>query len=98
MLKSYSLYPERWNYLYFWIGEKFFHVLIKDAYFSLIIYILDILENDFDKRTYDFLIHDVNPENFFCLMKMYDYFHNYEDIKQYLSRSIYCTELFSNYL
>ncbi|SBT74147.1 PIR protein [Plasmodium ovale] len=94
-----SFFKERWNYLYFWMGEKVLDVLRdNNSKFSLIMYLLNTVKNHFEKKDYDFKIYNVTADNFKNLKVVYDYFQNYEYIRGHVTASLDCTAKYRDYI
>ncbi|SBS82042.1 PIR Superfamily Protein [Plasmodium ovale curtisi] len=98
MSSNNSLYKERWNFLYFWMGEKVFQALTDTSQFSLTMYKLNSVKEHFEKKGYDFEIYKVKSENFKDLKNVYDYLQNVENIKGYIYLNSSCTAKYKKYI
>ncbi|SBT73962.1 PIR protein [Plasmodium ovale] len=98
MSSNNSLYKERWNFLYFWMGEKVLEALTDISQFSLTMYKLNNVKDHFEKKGYDFEIYKVESENFKDLKNVYDYLQNFENIKGYINLNSSCTAKYKKYI
>ncbi|SBT54774.1 PIR Superfamily Protein [Plasmodium ovale wallikeri] len=97
--KSNSYYNVRWNYLYFWVGEKISHIVSDNDKFLGIIYILNTVRSHFfEKETYDLFNDNMTLEHFNDLKKIYDFFQNYDNIDGSIKFSKSCTEPYKKYI
>lgn len=77
------LYEERWNYLYYWTGEKVINRLTDSITFEKVMYPLKSIRNKFNsKDPYKEHIFSITKDQFEKLKKIYDYFENYNSIFQ----------------
>ncbi|SBT73495.1 PIR protein [Plasmodium ovale] len=94
-----SYYKLRWNYLYFWMGEKIRGIISDNEKFSTIIYILNSVRSHFiEKEEYDLFNDNMTLENFHDLKIIYDFFQNYDNIEASIKFSKSCTEPYKKYV
>ncbi|SBS89841.1 PIR Superfamily Protein [Plasmodium ovale curtisi] len=97
--KSNSYYNVRWNYLYFWVGEKISHIVSDNEKFSTIIYILNSVRSHFaTNENYDLFNNNMTLEHFNDLKKIYDFFQNHDNIEASIQLSKSCTESYKKYI
>ncbi|SBT54204.1 PIR Superfamily Protein [Plasmodium ovale wallikeri] len=94
-------YNERWNYLFYWMGEKVYEKVKEISDFSLNMDIINSLrkrmhENDEEYNDYFFKI---KKSEFINLKKLYDYSQNYDAIKIKIDAPDYeCSREYNNYI
>ncbi|SBT72689.1 Plasmodium vivax Vir protein, putative, partial [Plasmodium ovale] len=94
-----SYYKLRWNYLYFWMGEKIRGIITDNEKFSTIIYILNSVRSHFiEKEEYDLFNDNMTLENFHDLKTIYDFFQNYDNIEASIELSKSCTQHYKKYI
>ncbi|SBS80866.1 PIR Superfamily Protein [Plasmodium ovale curtisi] len=97
--KSNSHYSVRWNYLYFWMGEKMRGIITDNDKFLRIIYILNSVRSHFaENEKYDLFNDNMTLEHFNDLKIIYDLFQNIENIAASIKLSNSCTEPYKKYI
>ncbi|KMZ83214.1 hypothetical protein PVBG_05184 [Plasmodium vivax Brazil I] len=79
-------YAKRWDFLYYWIGEKIFEKLKNESNFQKIMHILDDVKLQFDNNKYTYDFSKISKNEFTQLKFIYDYFQDYETIQRTISR------------
>ncbi|SBT73182.1 Plasmodium vivax Vir protein, putative [Plasmodium ovale] len=75
------LYSKRWDYLYYWMGNKIINNLGDSVSFRDVMFTLKAVKSKCDeKNPYDENIFGITTEEFKKLKKVYDYFENYSTI------------------
>ncbi|SBS90655.1 PIR Superfamily Protein [Plasmodium ovale curtisi] len=100
MPRDATFYDERWNFLYFWMGEKVLNILKNTSEFSTIMHTAKLIRNKFDTSyTINDNIYEITAEEFPKLKKIYDYVQNYVTIKnKFTELDFKCTEDFSKHI
>ncbi|SBT85035.1 PIR protein [Plasmodium ovale] len=94
-----SYYSVRWNYLYFWMGEKMRGIITDNDKFLRIIYILNSVRSHFpENEKYDLFNDNMTLEHFNDLKIIYDLFQNIENIAASIKLSNSCTEPYKKYI
>ncbi|SBT58934.1 PIR Superfamily Protein [Plasmodium ovale wallikeri] len=100
MSRHATFYDQRWNFLYFWMGEKVLNILKNTSEFSNIMNTAKLIRNYFDKSyTENDDIYEITAEEFPKLKKIHDYVQNYATIKNKFTQFDFkCTQDFSKYI
>ncbi|SBT83361.1 PIR protein [Plasmodium ovale] len=100
MKNSRFSYEERWDYLYFWMGEKIFHIIEDSSILSGVRGIYDSVRKKFDNsyhNTYE--DSEITMENFKTLKLMYDYSQDYDTIENKIkTNNFQCNTKSKNYI
>ncbi|SBT33187.1 PIR Superfamily Protein [Plasmodium ovale wallikeri] len=83
-----DLYSKRWDYLYYWTGEKIIKSLTDSITFEKVMYPLKNIRDQFNSSDpYKKHIFSITKDQFEKLKKIYDYFENYNSIFQKIGYS-----------
>ncbi|SBS80932.1 PIR Superfamily Protein [Plasmodium ovale curtisi] len=81
-------YSKRWDYLYYWMGDKVINNLGDSVSFRDVMFTLKAVKTKCDElKPYSENIFDITTEQFKKLKKIYDYFENYNTIFQKIGYS-----------
>lgn len=93
-------YGERWDYLYFWMGDKIFNIIEDASILSGVRDIYDDVRKKFDNsyhNTYEGS--EITVENFKTLKLMYDYSQDYDTIENKIkTNNFQCNTKSKNYI
>ncbi|SBT33147.1 PIR Superfamily Protein [Plasmodium ovale wallikeri] len=93
-----SSYNERWNFVYYWVGEKLYKNPKHHSSFAGVIGILNTVKNKFDKKKYDYAFFDITLKESMDLKKIYDYSENYSIIEKKVRENSECTKEYIQYI
>ncbi|SBS92169.1 PIR Superfamily Protein [Plasmodium ovale curtisi] len=88
-------YDDRWNYLYFWVGNKAIENTKEKCTFEEVMSILNSVKLHIHKSGYDYDITEIKTDYFKYLKVVYDYFQNYNNIK--LKIGLYTSDCTQSY-
>ncbi|KMZ99258.1 hypothetical protein PVNG_02141 [Plasmodium vivax North Korean] len=92
-------YDKRWDFLYYWIGEKIFEKLKIESNFQDIMHILDHVKLKFDKNKYKYDFSEISKNEFTQLKFIFDYVQDYETIQRTISQdNVECSTKFSEHI
>ncbi|KMZ77242.1 hypothetical protein PVIIG_05195 [Plasmodium vivax India VII] len=92
-------YEKRWDFLYYWIGEKIFEKLKIESKFQDIMHILDDVKLKFDNNKYTYDFSQISKNDFTQLKFIYDYVQDYETIQDTISQSnVACSKKISEHI
>ncbi|CAG9474712.1 unnamed protein product [Plasmodium vivax] len=92
-------YEKRWDFLYYWIGEKIFEKLKIVSKFQDIMHILDDVKLKFDNNIYEYDFSEISKNEFTQLKFIFDYVQDYETIKNTISQAnVACSKKLSEHI
>ncbi|SCA81930.1 Plasmodium vivax Vir protein, putative [Plasmodium vivax] len=92
-------YAKRWDFLYYWIGEKNFEKLKNESNFQKIMHILDDVKLQFDNNKYTYDFSKISKNEFTQLKFIYDYVQDYETIQRTISQdNVECSTKISEHI
>ncbi|SBT84244.1 PIR protein [Plasmodium ovale] len=94
-------YSERWNYLYYWMGDKVYNIVDNKSEFSEIMDIVNSVKRrvDTNNEKYNEDFFNIEKNEFIKLKKLYDYSQNYDAIQMKVAPSnSVCSHLYHKYM
>ncbi|SBS90307.1 PIR Superfamily Protein [Plasmodium ovale curtisi] len=94
-------YNERWNYLYYWTGDKVYEITETNSNFLDVMNLVNSLKIHvhIDNESYNNDFFKIEKDQFKKLKEFYDFSQNYDAIELITSPSVYeCSHEYNNYI
>ncbi|SBS95601.1 PIR Superfamily Protein [Plasmodium ovale curtisi] len=101
MRSRHNQYDDRWDYLYYWTGDKVYKIVQNVSDFKDIMGVIDSLKTHVDNNSgkYNDDLFKIEKDQFINLKKLYDYSQNYQAIKLKTAPYDYkCSYLYNKYI